>query len=54
MAFTPDEWEALAAYATLRQRGLAHHAAIAAINLSRILNEGDELDEHFVARLRKL
>ena len=54
MAFTMEEWEVLSAYATLRQRGMAHHAAVAAINLARILNDQPELDESFVAKLRRL
>lgn len=51
---TEDEIEALAQYAQMRQKGLAHHAAVAAVNLARVLADKDELDERFVARLKRL
>jgi hypothetical protein len=54
MALTPDETEALAQYASLRQRGMPHHAAVAAVNLSRVLDDRPELDEKFVAKLKRL
>lgn len=54
MALTSNEWEALSAYAQMRAKGMPHHAAVAAVNLARILAEEPELDESLVARLRKL
>ena len=53
MALTPDETEALSQYAQMRAKGLNHHAAVAAVNLARVLAGQDELDERFVARLKR-
>jgi hypothetical protein len=51
---TPEETEALAQYGMLRAKGMNHHAAIAAINLFRTLRDETELDDKFVARLKRL
>lgn len=53
MALTPDETEALADYAAMRVKGMNHQAAVAAVNLARVLAGKDELTAAFVARLKR-
>jgi hypothetical protein len=53
MALTPDETEALAQYAQMRVQGMNHQAAVAAVNLARVLADKDELTKAFVARLKR-
>lgn len=53
MALSDEDREVLTQYALLRGRGMNHHAAVAAINLVRVLADQPELDDATVRRLKR-